>query len=360
MKTHGLVTASTSDAFLPGLAHELMAAGFWSAPIIIGVSGGADSVALLLGICDIASTQTKKPSLIVVHAQHDLRTQAGADRAFVESLAQRLGLTFLWRDLPLGNHHDRHSNGVESRARELRYAFFADVAHETGARHVVVAHTADDQAETILHRALRGTGLAGLGGMATARELCAGVALMRPLLQMRRETVRHYLAEIAQPWCEDHSNTDIRYARNFLRHEILAPLAAGFYPAAAESLTRLGRQASLVAAALASAADQLLDIYSQRHAGGNVLLQTAALSSLDRHLVAEIFVSLWRRENWPRRDMTARHYAALADMACAAADMADMASLRHSAMPRRAAIDLPGGMRSRIISAGVVEVTREN
>ena len=279
----------------------------------------------------------------VVHAEHDLRTEAAEDGRFVVELARELGLSCLVRRLAVRGP-DGAGEGIEGRARRLRYDFFAEAARECGARYVVVAHTADDQAETILHRALRGTGLDGLAGMQAARPLCEGVALLRPLLRIARKDVHGFLAASGGRWRDDASNGDTAFARNFLRHEILPRCAGGPYPAAAEALTRLGRQAAGVAAAVRSAAMHLLDLHSRRRADGTIVLDAGALARLDRQLLAEVFVALWRREEWPQRDMTAAHYERLAGMV--AAD------------PAAAGGDFPGGVQVIRPEAGRLEVCR--
>lgn len=321
---------SARDRLLAGLAAGLPARGIWAAPAIVAVSGGADSTALLLGLVALAPPPSR---LIVAHAEHDLRETAPADREFVATLAGRLGLPFEWRRLAVRTADGAAGEGIEARARRLRYRFLAEVAGEHGARHVLVAHTAEDQAETILHRILRGTGPAGLAGMAAARELCAGVALLRPLLAVDRSNVRKFLAAAAEAWREDESNADLRFARNFLRHEILARCAAGPYPAATAALGRLGRQAGCLAAALRSAADHLLDTHANRRADGTIDLRTAALAGLDPYLLAEVFTALWEREGWPRRDMTAVHYERLA------------ALVRSTDAVAGGITDYPGGVR---------------
>ena len=343
-------TSGTEAGFLAALAAGLPAHGFWSERVVVGVSGGADSVALLLGLHSLAAGQGIPSKLLVAHARHDLREAAAADAAFVADLAAGLGLPCVVRDLRVREPDGVRGEGIEGRARRLRYEFFAAIAREQAARFVVVAHTADDQAETILHRALRGTGLAGLTGMASARELSDGVALVRPLLAVPRGAVRAYLGSRGQSWAEDATNADVRYARNFLRHEILARCESGPYPAAVASLVRLGSQAAAVADAVRSAAEHLLDAHAQRHADGTTVLQTQKLASLDRHLLAEIFVALWQREGWPRRDMTARHYSQLAAMAASSTDPT------VAAPP---AIDLPGDVRARVLS-GTVLIGRAN
>lgn len=347
MPTFAVTQSGKEDEFLAALAAGLPVHGFWSAPVLACVSGGADSVALLLGLHRLARAQGVVSRLIVAHARHDLRAEAEADAAFVAGLASGLGVPCVIRDLRVREPDGRRGEGIEGRARRLRYDFFTAVAHEHGARFVVVAHTADDQAETILHRSLRGTGLAGLAGMACARELGDGLSLSRPLLGVARRVVRAYLDACGQPWVEDATNADVRHARNFLRHEILCRCERGPYPAAAAALVRLGSQAAAAAGALRSAAEHLLDVHAQRHADGTILLQTRKLSRLDRHLVAEVFVALWCREGWPRRDMTAGHYLDLADMT----DSAAATSLKGPS-----AIDLPGGVRASVESAGMLVV----
>lgn len=341
------MAGETGSGLAPQLVADLAAAlptGFWTTPALVGCSGGADSVALLLGLRRIAPVGAVH-RLVVVHAEHDLRPAAAGDRAFVAELAGRLGLRLLCRRLEVRSPAAApRGEGVEARARRLRYDFFAAAARDTGARHVAVAHTADDQAETILQRMLRGTGLAGLGGMKAARPLCEGVGLVRPLLRMRRADVRAFLVEAGETWREDESNADPRPARNFLRHEVLPRCAAGPFPAAVAGLERLGRQAELVSGALASAAGQLLDDHATRQADDTIVLRTAVLARLDPHLVAEVFAALWHREGWPRRDMTARHYAGLARMVVAAGGATDLPG------GVRVEPDGPGRLRLRFVS----------
>ena len=322
--------SAARDRLLAGLAGGLPALGIWSAPAVVAVSGGGDSTALVLGLVALAPPQAR---IVVAHAEHDLRETAGADREFVATLAGRLGLPCVWRRLAVRDADDPTGEGIEARARRLRYRFLGEVACGHGARHVLVAHTADDQAETILHRILRGTGPAGLAGMAAARELCDGVALLRPLLAVGRNDVREFLVAVAEAWREDASNADVRFARNFLRHEILARCTAGPYPGASAALVRLGRHAGRLAAALRSAAEALLDAHARHRADGAVELRTSGLFRLDPYLLAEMFAALWEREAWPRRDMTAAHYERLAALVGTTAALATGIT------------DYPGGVR---------------
>lgn len=328
-----MAAISLDDPFLVAVAAGLPPHGLWQAPAVIGVSGGADSTALLLALVALAPDAAAAAKLIVAHAEYDLRPEAAADRDAVATLARRLGLRFVTRQLRVGGAGHPGGEGLEARARRLRYDFFEEVARETGSRHVIIAHTADDQAETILQRILRGTGPAGLAGMSAARQLCDGIALIRPLLAIRRRQVREWLLATGQRWCEDATNRDTHYARNFLRQEVIGRCAAGPFPVAVEAIVRLGDQAARVSAALASAAEYLLDRHATCHANGAIAIDTTPFASLDRHLVAEVMAMLWRREGWPRRDMTARHYERLVDMVRAVAD--------EKAIPRA---EFPGGV----------------
>jgi tRNA(Ile)-lysidine synthase len=328
---------ATETAFLAALAAGFPATHDWVFPSLVAVSGGADSVALALAVARLAPAGAGE-RLVIAHADHCLRPDSAADADFVRQLAERLGARFVGRRLDVPTAGGRE--GLEGRARRLRYDFLAEAAHEVGARHVLVAHTADDQAETILHRLLRGTGVAGLAGMRRSRPLADGVALLRPLLHVPRASVRAFLAATGQDWREDATNADVRHARNFLRHEILPRCEAGPYPAAAEAIVRLGHQAATAAAAVASAAEHLLDAHSSRRDDGTVVLRTAGLATLDRHLLAELFARLWAREGWPRRDMTARHYSLLVTAARGESEAGTT--------------DFPGGVRVSTAQAGQV------
>lgn len=332
------------DDLLETLAAALPKQGLWDWPLLVGVSGGADSVALLVALVSLASRRGASGRILVAHAHHGLRPEADDDLRFVVALAADLGVEVVTERLGLGGATGNGGEGLEARARRLRYGWLGRIAHERGARHLLVAHTADDQAETILHRALRGTGVAGLAGMKSARRFIDGVALLRPLLRVRRGQLRRFLVERGRSWREDASNADPRFSRAFLRHEVLPRLEAGAWPAATEALVRLGQQAGLVAAALDSAAGVLLDHHSRRSAEGAVSLDAAALERLDPHLLAGVFVALWRQEGWPERDMTAAHYARL------------VALLTAAERREAAAICFPGGVRGSVTPSGKIEL----
>lgn len=333
------------ETFLAALDAALPRQGFWDWPVLVAVSGGADSVGMLLGLEAVAPAG-RSPRLVVAHAHHGLRPEADGDLAFVEGLARTRAAAIVTTRLPVASGDGVRGEGLEARARRMRYDWLGRVAHEAGARHVVVAHTADDQAETILHRILRGTGVAGLSGMKPARRLVDGVSLLRPLLGVRRDEVRDFLRRRGQVWREDPTNADPRFARSFLRTEILPRIEGRHWPGATGALERLGARAAEVSAALGSAAGLLLDRHTRRSPDGAVVLDAAALGVLDRHLLAEVCAEAWRREGWPCRDMTSRHYLEVAGMIAAAAEGA---VLRQACLPSGVVVTATGPGRVEIL-----------
>jgi tRNA(Ile)-lysidine synthase len=282
--------------------------------VLVAVSGGADSVALLRGLLSLCTQNQGR--LAVAHFNHALRGSASdADERFVTHLAKRLSL-----DIHLGRAAPGlagpGADGLEAAARAARYQFLTETAERIGARYVVTGHTADDQAETILHHILRGTGLAGLAGMPSTRTLSPAVTLVRPLLSSSRADVLEYLDQLGQPYCQDASNSDASLTRNRLRHELLPLLARDYAPNIRLSLLRLG--------AVARDAQRLIDAETERLWERAVIEQGAqriafdcrTLSNAEVHLVRELFVTAWRRQDWPRQAMGWNEWNQLAELVC--------------------------------------------
>lgn len=197
--------------------------------VLAGVSGGADSVCLLL----LLSEYRKQVdfSLQVVHVEHGIRgAQSRADACFVEMLCERLGVCCHTCAVDVPAYAKEQHLGLEEAARELRYQSFLQVSKQlsrsdaTSQVKVALAHHADDNAETILFQMARGSGVRGMSGIRTRRQLTEHVMLIRPLLGITREQIEEYLAKRGEAYRIDSTNGDTQYSRNRIRHEILPQL----------------------------------------------------------------------------------------------------------------------------------------
>ena len=191
--------------------------------LAVAVSGGADSVALLRRLME-AATEIGLV-LSVAHVHHGIRgAEADADAEFVSSLAAVHGLAFRRHDVDTPAAARENRETVEEAARNLRYGWFRGLLEQGEADAVATAHTLDDQAETVLHKLLRGAWTEGLGGIHPAIQCARGV-ILRPFLGARRTEIEAWLREIGQAWREDASNADTAFTRNRIRHELLPRLA---------------------------------------------------------------------------------------------------------------------------------------
>lgn len=207
----------------------------------VAVSGGADSVALLRLLH--ALRDRLGITLAVVHFDHCLRGAASAEDAqFVADLAASLQLEFILDRQDVRAAAVRNKWNLEEAGRRLRYAFFESLAAEKRISCVAVAHTADDQAETVLARLIRGTGLTGLAAIYPAAGTPFGT-IVRPLLGRRRQELRTYLRDLGQVWREDASNGDLERLRARIRGRLMPLLEGGFSPKIVNHLAELARLA---------------------------------------------------------------------------------------------------------------------
>jgi tRNA(Ile)-lysidine synthase len=290
------------SSFLKTLAATLEPLQLAGARIIVGVSGGADSVALLHGLHRLAPAL--RLELYAAHLNHGLRPGGAEDDAeWTRELCRRLDVPVVVEqvDVP-GRASDMHWN-VEEAARIVRYEFLQRTAKCVGATHVAVAHNADDQVETVLHHLFRGTGLAGLRGMKRSRSLAEGITLIRPLLSVHRVEIENWLAEIGQDYRTDASNADVSRTRNRIRHKVLPVLESEFGTQTRETFLRLAEQADELQSSIEADADRLLVASLADESAEICRIDCRRLEGQPRHLIREIFVGLWRRKSWPRQHM---------------------------------------------------------
>jgi tRNA(Ile)-lysidine synthase len=213
--------------------------------VVLAVSGGADSVAMLRAASALKESAGGRGRLHVAHLNHGLRGAEGdRDEAWVAALCERFHVRLETGKADVAALASDQGDGFEAAARAARYDFLLRVAEKLGARFVATAHTADDQAETVLHRILRGTGLAGLRGIPDTRRLSTSVVLVRPARKISRREVIEYLAALGQDYRTDSSNAETHWTRNRLRNELLPMLRERFNASVDEALINLAAQAS--------------------------------------------------------------------------------------------------------------------
>jgi tRNA(Ile)-lysidine synthase len=271
--------------------------------VLVAVSGGADSVALLGGLLDLRGDLGI--TVAAAHLDHRLRgAESAADRRFVEALAARFGVPCVSEavDVPAGN--------LEAEARRVRYAFLERAADGIGATKIATAHTRDDQAETVLLRLVRGAGRRGLGGIRPRRG-----RIVRPLLLCDRIQLRAFLVERGLDWRRDHSNFDLASERARVRHGFLPALARELNPRLSANLAEL--------ADVMREEDALLDrlaAATARHATVAIDVVTALEPPLARRAVRH----WWRRHGSGRRIGRA-HVEGVCRLAARASDDGEIA-----------------------------------
>jgi tRNA(Ile)-lysidine synthase len=307
--------------------------------LLVAVSGGADSMALLHLLQACAAGRGLE--LVVAHLNHQLRGPASdADQRLVEEYCRQQGLPLCVAMAPVRRLARENQTNLEAQARAVRYRWLAEQAQAAGAPWAATAHQADDQAETVLHHLLRGTHLAGLRGIAPRRRLANNVAAVRPLLAVTplavtRREIEAYLAHARLPFCMDQSNLDLAFTRNWLRQVVLKPLKERYGDVVIHRLAALAAGARRMHRRLARRAARWLARAELPRAGPMIVLDAKTLARASTRTLAALFVALWRREHWPRGEMTRRHWQRLAHLA-----------RQQNAPMQNARMDLPGGVRA--------------
>jgi tRNA(Ile)-lysidine synthase len=293
---------------------------------LAAVSGGADSVALLTAL----RAQLPPGKLVAAHLNHQLRGgDSDADAAWVAQLCATWSLPLVAESRPVASLSADWGVGCEEGARRARYEFLEEAARQSACDVIALAHTASDQAETILHHLLRGTGLAGLRGIPEQRPL-GTATLVRPLLEVTRDEIAAYLAARGQDHRTDHTNEERTATRNRLRLDLLPQLRAEYNPQIDRALTRLARQVADVQTAVVQVAEQLWTTAREPTGLGVCVLAWQKLANSPQHVLREMFVLIWQHHGWPRQAMGFDHWNRLADL-----------------VHRGGRLDLPGGVVAR-------------
>jgi tRNA(Ile)-lysidine synthase len=205
--------------------------------LLAGVSGGSDSVALVLLLQELAATESFT-LVSLAHLNHRLRPSSSADEQFCREFAERVGLPITVESIDVASYAQTQRLSLEEAARRVRYEFLHRAAESVSADQIAVGHTRDDQAETFLLKLIRGAGLTGLAGIFPRRG-----KVVRPLLDVSRSELRAYLESHGQSWVEDETNEDLSNPRNRIRHRVLPELDLAY---GAPASPAIGRAAAIV------------------------------------------------------------------------------------------------------------------
>jgi tRNA(Ile)-lysidine synthase len=320
-------------------------AGWCEVTVLIAISGGADSAALFRAM--LGSKKSGAGRLCAAHFNHRLRPEAETDEQFVRELCAKWNVPCEFGRAETSQITSLSGEGVEEAARRLRYEFLESAAGRLGARYLVTAHTADDQAETILHRILRGTGLSGLAGIVRARPL-GHTTLIRPLLEFRRADIERYLTDIGQSYRRDASNFDRRFTRNRIRRELFPLLVREYNSQAVEAILRLGSLAGEVQAVVDRAVEELFERTVIVESRTVVRIDLSALESTASYVIRELLISIWRRQKWPLKAMGFDQWNLLEKMARESTMLASKSSEIRLFPGKIRAETAPGKMRLRL------------
>jgi tRNA(Ile)-lysidine synthase len=255
--------------------------------VLAACSGGPDSVALVALLLKLREEMPLE--IHVAHFNHRLRDEAGEDERFVRALAGRWTLPFVSESADVRSHAAKKKLNLEEAGRDLRYDFLRRAAAGAGATKIATGHTMTDQAETVLMRLMRGTGLSGLAGIApvVAAEPCP---VVRPLLGIAGPDLRAWLAAEGIPYREDPSNLDRRFLRNRIRAELLPELGRRYEPRIVAHLARLAgiarEEDELLSAFVGELADEFI-IRKGREASLDLKTLPLFLPALARRVVRE-------------------------------------------------------------------------
>jgi tRNA(Ile)-lysidine synthase len=292
---------SSQSDFLAALKSGCVASQIFGSRILVAVSGGADSVALLRGLLLLQTSL--RLELHVGHLNHQLRGPASdADAAWVDALSQQFRLRCHIGTRAVAEMPELSKHGLEGAARMARRQFLQDAAAENSCTQIALAHSANDQVETILHHIIRGTGLAGLAGM-PPNDFRKPIAFVRPMLAITRQQIEDFLADLNQDFRTDATNQDTQLTRNRIRHELLPLLERDFNPQVRQALLRLGQQAQDVHADESQLATALLSEVVLEKSPEVCRLLCEPFQNQPPHRIRECFVALWKQQNWPRQKM---------------------------------------------------------
>lgn len=272
--------------------------------LLLAVSGGADSVALAAVLHRLVAAGRLNVRLVVGHVNHTLRGDASdGDEAFVRALAERLSLPCVCRRVDVRGYAQKQKLSIETAARSLRLDVLAALANESDCQAVATGHQADDQAETVVHRLMRGTAFGGLCGIRPMTVL-NGRRFVRPLLTVRRADIEAYLRDCGWVWRDDATNRSCAFTRNRIRHRLL-PVLQKQSPDVADRLRRLAESSHTARLRVELSADSVKPVDRSEHTlsyGRSEFIRQSPWVQVE--LIGRAICAL----GGGLRDVTSRHY----------------------------------------------------
>ncbi|HSV27834.1 MAG TPA: tRNA lysidine(34) synthetase TilS [Sedimentisphaerales bacterium] len=287
-----------------------------SGGILLAVSGGADSMAMLHALCSLRAEGLINARLAVGHVNHHLRGQASdEDESFVLEEASRLGVEAVSAGVDVQGHAARRRLSIETAARDLRRQALSEMALRLGCKVIATAHHKDDNAETIMHRLLRGTGYRGLAGIWPKREFDSGLTYIRPLLAVSRRQILDYLSGRKLRWRQDASNEKAEHTRNFIRHSLLPYMLLDGSGVLVDELGLLAEASLRYYNRICQEADRACENLVMARGPDGMELDRSAFIACSSAVQVEIVQRCLAEAGRGERDMTAWHYRSLIEMA---------------------------------------------
>ncbi|MHC4104057.1 MAG: tRNA lysidine(34) synthetase TilS [Planctomycetota bacterium] len=293
-------------------ANELFGSGN---KVLLAVSGGADSTALLYAISSLSNKNILKIKLLCAHINHQLRASlADSDEDFVLAQAARLKLAVTTKRVDVRKFAAGEKLSIETAARQLRIKNLIEIAQANNCTAIATAHQKNDNAETILQRLSRGTGYRGLGGIWPMRIFNHKFKFIRPLLCVDRNEIIEYLQQRNLKWQQDHTNADCTYRRNYIRHRLLPRLQQDCTGTLVEQLYDLSESARNFYKLLSHRADevwpQTADCSDQK-----VTLDIKTLLAQPQPVIVELFRRALTALGCGERNLTQNHYQRILQLA---------------------------------------------
>jgi tRNA(Ile)-lysidine synthase len=284
--------------------------------VLLAVSGGADSTALLYTMQALKSEGIIGAEPVCAHINHRLRgSAADEDEEFVVDQAAKLGLEIRVKRVDVRAFARRNKLSIETAARELRIGSLVEIARECNCSVIATAHQKDDNAETVIHRMLRGTGIRGLGGIWPMRVFGDEHGFVRPMLCVGRREILEYLRQRGLKWREDHTNAECTYMRNYIRHRLLPALQADCTGSIVEQLSELSQSAHKYYDLVCSRADAAWSGSVHSSAGspkrdieGRIVLDLGMFRDEAEPVKVELVRRALAAVGCGEREMTRKHY----------------------------------------------------